>query len=298
MSDIIIIRILGNDLKMHDDNQTYNNLKFTLENEHNFNNTDKLYILNKIINTKKKNQLIALLEKHMTKYIDIPIDKDNIRQLKYDYNWNYIEKSFFSNTISKKTIGNKRKEIHNQLYIFNQHIINNNGIRNYAIDYGKKHSYTWTFVLDSNNFILIDDFNTIMRNLKCDTEYIILPTKRLTDNDLQNTNIFDKNMISKLPHQEPQIAFKNTSTVKYNPDIPYGASPKVELLQVLKIKGKWDDWKDYYKWYGIKPRHPINAKCQILSQIIRLKSSDKFTNNTTDNWFNRIVGLYILIKDI
>lgn len=40
---LLIIRILGNDLpSIHGSNQTLNNLKFTLENESKFPNTDKI----------------------------------------------------------------------------------------------------------------------------------------------------------------------------------------------------------------------------------------------------------------
>ena len=41
-----IIRILGNNVNsVHSDTQTYDNLKFTLENEPNFENCDKIWIL-------------------------------------------------------------------------------------------------------------------------------------------------------------------------------------------------------------------------------------------------------------
>ena len=69
----IIIRILGNDLNgLHGSNQTYNNLKFTLENEPQFENCDKMFILNRIIDKEKKQKYIELLNKYKTKYIEIP----------------------------------------------------------------------------------------------------------------------------------------------------------------------------------------------------------------------------------
>ena len=34
----------------------------------------------------------------------------------------------------------------------NLYLINNNGCRNYCINYGKNNGYKWTFVLDSNSF--------------------------------------------------------------------------------------------------------------------------------------------------
>ena len=53
MNKFLIIRILGNDLEgLHGSNQTLTNLKFTLENEPNFNNVDKVYLLNRIYDKK------------------------------------------------------------------------------------------------------------------------------------------------------------------------------------------------------------------------------------------------------
>ena len=297
MSNKIIIRILGNDLNMHGENQTYINLKFTLENEKNFKDTSKLFILNKIINETKKNKIINLLNKHSIKYIDFPFDKTELNKLKNNNNWTDIE-LFFKKNVDYQFVGQHRKYILNKLKPFNQYIINNNGMRNFAIEYGKKYNYEWIFVLDSNNFIIENDYDFIFSNLNPDTEYIILPTKRLTDNDLENSDIFNCEKLVKLNLQEPQIVFKNTSQISFNKDIPYGASPKVELLQVLGIKGKWDEWKDYEKWYNIKCRKQYKVNYQILSKIIRLKSSDSKNNNTRINWYNRIIGLYYLLKNL
>ena len=58
---ILISRILGNDLSaLHNKDQTYNNLKFTLENETDFNKLSNeyeinyLYVLNRIYSIEKK----------------------------------------------------------------------------------------------------------------------------------------------------------------------------------------------------------------------------------------------------
>ena len=73
----ILIRILGNDLnEIHGDNQTYTNLEFTLNNEQDFSNTDKLYLLNRIVNKEKKKEIIELLDKFNADYIDIPFIKN------------------------------------------------------------------------------------------------------------------------------------------------------------------------------------------------------------------------------
>ena len=70
----IIIRILGNDLEqIHGYDQTYENLKFTLENESEFINTDKLFVLNKILPDKKK-KLIDLLNYTSVHWFEIEIE--------------------------------------------------------------------------------------------------------------------------------------------------------------------------------------------------------------------------------
>ena len=49
MVKILIIRILGNDLEgLHGQNQTLDNLKFTLENEPKFPNCKKMFLLNRM----------------------------------------------------------------------------------------------------------------------------------------------------------------------------------------------------------------------------------------------------------
>ena len=75
--DILIIRVLGNDLQgIHGHQQTYENLKFTLENEKLDigQKIDKVFVLNKIVDTKLKQRLIQLLDKYQIQYIDFPFD--------------------------------------------------------------------------------------------------------------------------------------------------------------------------------------------------------------------------------
>lgn len=59
----LMIRILGNDLDgLHGSNQTLENLAFTLENEYNFSNFKKMFVLNRIVSIEKK-KIINLLNK-------------------------------------------------------------------------------------------------------------------------------------------------------------------------------------------------------------------------------------------
>ena len=70
MKKYLIFRILGNDLSgLHGNNQTLQNLEFTLKNEKQFPNTEKVYLLNKIYDNYKKTKIERLLLDYNCKYI-------------------------------------------------------------------------------------------------------------------------------------------------------------------------------------------------------------------------------------
>ena len=284
----LIMRMLGNDLSgLHGDNQTINNLKFTLENEENFKNSKKIYVLNRIVNDKKKNKIINLLNKYQTEYIDLPFEINK---------FNSLPKNLPSLKEFKKCDRNEKVKI---LEKHNLYLVNNNGCRNFCISHGKKTGYKWIFVLDSNSFLIKKAFNNIINNIKDETEYLIFPQKRLKDGnlfkDILLTNNYH-NKINQLPNQEPQIAFKNTSNITFNSNIPYGLAPKAELLTALNVKGKWNRWMNFYG-LDIKPRKFNNQKVQVLSNVIRLSPFNS-NNDIKNNWNLRWEGILSLVNHI
>ena len=55
----LMIRILGNDLDgLHGSHQTLENLAFILENEYNFSNCKKMFVLNRIVSIERKKEII------------------------------------------------------------------------------------------------------------------------------------------------------------------------------------------------------------------------------------------------
>lgn len=283
---------MGNDLdKLHGHNQTYSNLEFTLKNEPIFPNTDKIFMLNRIYDIEKKKNIIKLLDKYNFKYIDLPFDIEEFNKIKYDSRINeYIN-------VNKLKLKNS-KIIFNKLYNHNLYLINNNGARNFCLNYGKKKGYLWTFVLDSNSYFTQKLFYKIINNVKTDTSYIIIPQIRLSDNKLTNESVLSNNFNENaFQIQEPQIAFKYDSKLEFNSKIPYGSSPKAELLRVLQIPGKWNKWDDNKNIYNIKDRKKVKVKFQVLSKIIRLNPQNK-DNQSKNNYKLRIIGLNNLINKI
>ena len=187
----------------------------------------------------------------------------------------------------------------------NFYLINNNEARNYGIMYGKENNYEWTFVLDSNQYFTHKSYIDIISNINIESEYIVIPQKRLKDNNINNNDIISndvavvEDIINNLPVQEPQIAFKNSSQYMFNPEIPYGLSPKAEILVALNVPGKWHKWihGSYFKSLNITPRKFNDCKFQTLSQVIRLHPHND-NNDISKNYILRWEGIYLLAKKI
>ncbi|KAA5825593.1 hypothetical protein FPF71_06710 [Algibacter amylolyticus] len=304
----LIFRILGNDLPgLHGNNQTLQNLEFTLLNEANFPDTEKIYLLNRIFDTNKKTKIKQLLDKYKFKFIDIPFNIDEFNKIKYNRNLQQQIDRKLNSTKKKNIIVSyleylmnsefkNRQSLIKKLYNYNLYLINNNGSRNFCLEYGKEHGYEWTFVLDSNSYFTNKLFENIVNHIEETTEYISIPQIRLSDNNIKNDELLDDSLdFDSFPIREPQIAFKNTSKIKFNKKIPYGTAPKAELLRVLNIPGPWDKWKDNELFLNIKDRQIEHVKFQILSKIIRLNAYNS-TNTISNNFNQRIIGLNNLVN--
>lgn len=286
MSKYLIIRILGNDLEsLHGSDQTYTNLEFTLKHEENFPQTDKIFILNRIVDIDKKNKIISLLNKHNIKYEDIPFDIEEFKKLPILPSYDNF-----------KDLGCINMRIQT-IYPHNLYLVNNNGARNHAIMYGKRNNYLWTFALDSNSFFTKKMYMDIINNIHNDTEYISISQRRLKDKSLSNNVILEnEDILDQLPKQEPQVAFKNTSKYSYNVLIPYGLAPKAEFLTAINVPGKWQDWMRF-RGLPIVPRKLHDAKFQSLSKVIRLSPHNE-KNKIENNWGLRWIGIFLLAKNL
>ena len=273
--NMCIFRILGNNLNsVHSNTQTFDNLKFTLENETDFENCDKIWILNRIVNKNLQIKYQKLLDKYNKKYLIIPFNRYEYNKIKNKYNVNLDNLQ-------------NRYDIFRKLYYHSLYLININGSKNYSLNYGKQR-YLYSLVLDGNCFFTDEQFNKIINNLKTDTEYIILPLIRL---DKNNLNID----LSKHSKEEPQIGFKNTSKIMFNEKLCYGLSNKAELLRVLNIKGKWENWQDNKHVLNIPDRPKQKANTQIISSVCRLSNG---TNQKKKSPDQRANGLLQLVKDV
>ena len=297
---ILITRMLGNDLSgLHGQEQTLRNLEFTLKEEPDFDNVDKLFILNRIACDYKKQKIVSMLEAYQANYTEIPFCKKTFEQLpkiSEELTLEYFQELHLSD---EKRMKDRYGFIIQQLLQHNLYLVNNNSCRNFAIQYGKANNYDWTFPLDSNSFLTEKLFNEIVNNIRSNLDYIAIPQKRLKDGDLPNQIVLCngfETLLKYLPTQEPQLAFKHSSNIAFNESIPYGLAPKAELLTALNIQGKWNNWQEYTR-LGIKPRNFPKAQTETLSAIVRLNPyCDE--NNIQQNWISRWKGIYVLSKQL
>lgn len=321
-SSVLVTRILGNDVPgLHSDNQTIINLEFTLKNEKKYEEIDKLFILNRIYRSDMKEKIINILQKYNEKFIDIPfcneMFKDQYYSLPhtipdiYDNRDEIIE--YIIDTANSKTrkgsknprvIFNERIGKNNKEFLdnMNLYIVNNNGSRNYALDYGKKNGYIWSYILDGNSYI--DDVlaKEIINNCNNnDYRYFIINQKRIQEKKYLNNEILqDIKIIDELPDREPQIAFHKLSKEYFDERIPYGQSPKAEFIAALNVhheNNDWDRWRNTICKELNIPIRTINEPWKHLSRIVRLNSHSE-NNNVKNNNYLRLFGVILNIKSI
>lgn len=241
----VFYRILGNDLPhRHAQGQTYKNLLFTLENEKEFPNCRKIWILNRIKDQNQKKMLVDLMNKHDKQYLDIRFSKDEY--LKADFYFDDLPVSNFKLTseYEQYPLRNKLMVETSILKKRNLYLMNNNGARNYALKHGKNLA-KWILPWDGNSFITLDAWNLIAADISSfpECKYFIVPMARV----LNNKNLLDPTCAPEA-REEPQIVFRRDAREYFNNEIPYGSRPKVDLLKRLGVPGVWDKSNFIYPW--------------------------------------------------
>jgi hypothetical protein len=82
----IFYRILGNDLPpRHRKGQTLVNLKIILDREPAFEDVEKRWIVNRIVDLQDEQKIIKLLEKYAQKYQVIRFDRGKLKKIPQEY---------------------------------------------------------------------------------------------------------------------------------------------------------------------------------------------------------------------
>ncbi len=269
LSEFLIIRILGNDhYPIHSEDQTLNNLKFILKNEPDFKDCRKCFVLNRIIDRSREQDLIDLLERYSVDYLRIPFESREYAKTGWRVE-DFEAVDYFS---SEKFYGNV-KEIKKRQIIWAiapkiNYVMNINSARNMAIEEGKR-TANWTFVLDGNCIFKEKDFSVLSTECTQNTflPYIIIPYARLSG----NAEYLNNDVIPEAKY-EPQIGFHFTAKECFNSHLPYGIVDKAELLKILGVPGKWTFWGDF-PWQKNCSRRIDDRYLYKISESIVLRLS-------------------------
>lgn len=194
--DYALVRILGNDLEpRHGKGQTLTNLLFTLENETAFEHCKKLWLVNRIVDPKAEQSIIALLEQFGQTYIRIPFETDD-----YDLGWTSYQKV--------------------------RYIIKLNHARNRAMEEGRKLA-RWIFPFDSNIFVTDAGWKNLtfyLENLSNKVCKIAMYRVRESNDEVHHFDTKDYD------RQESQVAIRNENFDTFDESIAYANGNKEEFL--------------------------------------------------------------------
>ena len=234
--DFALYRILGNDLPpRHRPGQTLANLEFCLVNEPDFEDCQKWWVVNRIFDENRRRDILACLKDYGQNYITIDFDPSAYARIANDPDLSpYLDGSrepLAEKARNRALLAALRPKI---LYA-----INNNGARNAALAHGKKRA-KWILPFDGNCMISGRGWRAIRQTAKQRSiyPYHVVPMHRLTDND----RMLDEHF-SPVCDEEPQIMFHRFSGESFDPRLPYGRSPKAELLMRVGVRGPWDLWE-------------------------------------------------------
>lgn len=273
-AEVGLYRIIGNDINgLHDSDQTYENLRFILENEPRYDNLDKIYVLNRISNREKLNSYKELLTLHDAHFIEIEFDINELRSISND-------KSSMPEGFKVKTDWHRLCHEISIRESKNQYCINNNGARNFALRHGKKR-YRWVLPWDGNCFLNESCWRRLIETMHAADEYVkylITPMDRVEDNSKDV-------LLEAFPSdaaEEPQICFRNDSSEEFDENRLYGFQPKVELLKRLAVPGMWDDWNNIYPWKPSATKRSLEAgNFEFSSAVYRLASGNIQTSKSS-----------------
>ena len=213
---ITMFRVVGNEIPpRHEVGQTIQNLKYQLDNEPEFEDCAKVWVLNRILDNDIQEHCMQLLEGRV------------VFTLKFNPD-TYAQQKSFNDKFG--------------------YLTNNNGARNFCIDLGFS-SFKSDIVLpfDGNCFFTLEGWlhfrNTVMNNFY--SPYFIVPMARCAEYEdtLEQPMVRELYTVGRMVKQdltEPQIAFGKDHDLRFNPDRRYSEAPKVDLLWRLGVPGIHD----------------------------------------------------------
>ena len=272
---IVLIRAIGNDIPpFHSTNESYSILKFILENEHEYENLKKHWVINKIVDSNTLEALVKLFEKHHQNYTIIPFNLTEYQQIPLQFHNNGYGKDILHDQgFWKKANDNTKKKVMDSvLKNKNIYVLNANGARNFMLRIGINMFHgDWILPWDGNCFLTSKAWKEIKQSIATYgplSNYLSVPTQPflILNNDLLNDKF-------SLPSAsgEPQLIFHKSAQGKFDERLQFGNHDKAELLSRLGIYGKWyKEWKD------------VEEDEDVKNSVTDIKANRTFSHNESE----------------
>jgi hypothetical protein len=235
----VLYRILGNDLEpRHRKGQTRGSLGLILAHEAAFEDCEKRWILNRIVDRDEEGRIIDLLERSGQQYTRIPFDLEAYGRIGWEARGFPEEGFFLGEAFAKLSSELKlRAEVHARS-LKNLYVMNNNGGRNAALDEGRSLA-KWVLPFDGNCFLTPSAWAEIRAAVTAQPylKYFTVPMLRVARNE-----VLLRDHVGHPPEDEPQLLFRRDASERFDEAFPYGRRPKVELLLRLGVPGPWSGW--------------------------------------------------------
>ena len=226
-SEIGFYRIISAPLPpRHNESQLWENLRFIMTTEPRFERCRKIFVLNRFIDKTLEENVKDYIETQGFEVLILPFHVDEYHPFHLDDTYGLSKKAWNPHLSSKFSRLNAR------LYV-----MNNNGARNYALRHGLKKGWAWTLPFDGNCIFDGEKWKKFLQDLDTATlkggAYVAIPMMR---------TVWNQSLISSGVPGEHQIAFNRRAKLQFDPTLPYGHRPKVNLLWRLGVPGSWDHW--------------------------------------------------------
>ena len=237
---IALIRILGNDLlPRHAHDQTLQNLRFILDNEPDFENCRKLFVVNRLFAPEREREIVTILEAAGARYLRLPFLGDEYAATRWTMS-GFDTQGFFSRSDRFDRLS-QHLQTHARIWACSNQVryaMNVNGARNLALQWGATVA-DWTVPLDSNCIFDRAAYNALSESCarRPDLPCRIVPMLRLSD----NADFFRDDLPA--GEEEPQLALHRFAGETFDLAFPYGLDDKSHLLKRLEVEGPWQRWK-------------------------------------------------------
>ncbi|MFV0244968.1 MAG: alginate lyase family protein [Qingshengfaniella sp.] len=237
----VLYRIIGNDLEpRHRKGQSFDNLRFILENEPPFDGCEKCWIVNRIADSEEEARVLSLIGEHGHEVLHLPFETMDYAQVGWDTSL-LSDPALLGGAPSKRLDTAVMERLHLALYRHkNAYAMNNNGARNRALANGRGRA-KWVLPWDGNCFMTDSAWEALKSAViaRPYLPYFLVPMARVPD----NASLLDPGFMPD-PVEEPQIVMRADAAEGFDEGFVYGRRPKVELFWRLAIPGEWNRWRD------------------------------------------------------